>query len=292
MSIISMKSLLESGVHFGHQKRKWHPKMASYIFTDRNGIHIIDLQKTVQKTREAYEAMREYSSEGKEILFVGTKKQAKATVEEEAKRCKMHYVTNRWLGGCLTNWNTIKKSISRLKKLEQMFEDDTVSQEASTKKEVLHLKKECEKKQKIFGGIKNLVSPPDILFVVDISKEEIAVKEAKKLGLIIFGIVDTNSNPELVDYPIPGNDDAIRSIGLFLNTISSAIIEGQGGDVDRPDFNEDIESQEKLSMEYRGEYDETGSFILDQDIAQTKQEKVDVEEDIPSKEDVTEYKEE
>ena len=273
MSVISMKSYWKRSSLWS-STRKWNPKMSPYIFTARNGIHIIDLQKTVQKTKEAYEAMRELTSQGKQVLFVGTKKQARATVEEEAKKCNMHFVTNRWLGGLLTNWPTIKKSINRLKKLEQMFENDTLYEEASTKKEILYLKREYDKKQKSFGGIKNLTSPPDILFVIDPSKEDIAVKEATKLGITIFGIVDTNCNPELIDYPMPGNDDAIRSINLFLKTISSAIIEGTGGSVEQLKFNEEIDLEQD-NLEYQGEYDEFGNFILDEDVAKSsKQEAV------------------
>jgi small subunit ribosomal protein S2 len=264
MSVISMKNLLEAGVHFGHQTRKWNPKMAPYVFTARNGIHIIDLQKTVQKAKEAYDALRKQTAKGKKVLFVGTKKQARGAIEREAKRCNMFYVSNRWLGGLLTNWNTVKKSISRLKKLELMFETNSIDQEAKTKKEQLGLQRELDKLKKTLGGIKDMNTIPDILFVIDPKKEEIAVKEAKSLGLKVFAVIDTNCDPEMIDYAIPGNDDAIRAISLFLETMSNAVLEGTGGIVpDIPTFND--EDPEAMSMDYRGEYDEKGRFIMDEE---------------------------
>ncbi|MCE9500495.1 MAG: 30S ribosomal protein S2 [Leptospira sp.] len=266
MSVISMKSLLEAGVHFGHQTRRWNPKMSPYVFTARNGIHIIDLQKTVQKAKEAYDALRRLTSQGKKVLFVGTKKQARGAIEREAKRCNMFYVSNRWLGGLLTNWNTVKKSIARMKKLEQMLENDSFEQEASTKKEALGLRRELEKLRKTLGGIKDMATIPDILFVIDPKKEEIAVKEAKTLGLKVFAVIDTNCDPEPIDYAIPGNDDAIRAITLFLETMSNAVIEGTGGVVEQSKFSDDFDA-EAMKMDYRGEYDEEGRFILDEESA-------------------------
>jgi small subunit ribosomal protein S2 len=267
-----MKSLLEAGVHFGHQTKKWNPKMSPYVFTARNGIHIIDLQKTVQKAKEAYDALKKLTSQGKKVLFVGTKKQARAAIEKEAKRCNMYYVSNRWLGGLLTNWNTVKKSISRLKRLEQMVETGTLEQEAKTKKEQLALVRELEKLRKTLGGIKDMVTVPEILFVIDPKKEEIAVKEAKSLGLTVFAVIDTNCDPELIDYPIPGNDDAIRAISLFLETMSNAIIEGTGGEVEKPKFSDDDLDEEAMrNMNYQGEYDEEGRFIMDDDTAYAKE---------------------
>jgi len=265
MSVISMKNLLEAGVHFGHQTRKWNPKMSPYVFTARNGIHIIDLQKTVQKAKEAYDALKKYSSQSKKVLFVGTKKQARGAIEREAKRCGMYYVSNRWLGGLLTNWNTVKKSIARLKRLEQMLENNSFEQEARTKKEQLGLQRELEKLRKTLGGIKDMNGIPDILFVIDPKKEEIAVKEAKSLGLKVFAVIDTNCDPELIDYAIPGNDDAIRAITLFLETMANAVIEGTGGEVVQPKFSDEMDEEDMNNMNYRGEYDEMGRFIEDED---------------------------
>ncbi|MCB1156822.1 MAG: 30S ribosomal protein S2 [Leptospiraceae bacterium] len=266
MSVISMKSLLEAGVHFGHQTRRWNPKMSPYVFTARNGIHIIDLQKTVQKTKEAYDALKHLTSQGKKVLFVGTKKQARGAIEREAQRCNMFYVSNRWLGGTLTNWNTVKKSIARLKKLESMEQNNTFETEARTKKEQLGLQRELDKLRKNLGGIKDMNSLPDILFVIDPKKEEIAVKEAKTLGLTVFAVIDTNCDPELIDYAIPGNDDAIRAISLFLETMANAIIEGTGGQVVQPKFSDEFDVDALTnSMDYRGEYDEEGRFIMDED---------------------------
>ncbi len=271
MSVISMKNLLEAGVHFGHQTRKWNPKMSPYVFTARNGIHIIDLQKTVQKAKEAYDALKKLTGQGKKVLFVGTKKQARGAIEREAKRCNMYYVSHRWLGGLLTNWNTVKKSIARLKRLESMMENGTFSQEAGTKREQLGLERELEKLRKTLGGIKDMNGIPDILFVIDPKKEEIAVKEAKALGLTVFAVIDTNCDPELIDYAIPGNDDAIRAITLFLETMANAIIEGTGGEVIQPKFSDDFDEETMQSMNYKGEYDEDGKFIMDDDATYTKE---------------------
>lgn len=227
MSVISMKQLLEAGVHFGHQTRRWNPKMAEYIFTERNGIYIIDLQKTVKKVEEAYDVVKEMAAEGKTILFVGTKKQAQEAIAEEAKRSGMYYVNQRWLGGMLTNYNTIKIRIDRLHQLEKMQEDGTF--DVLPKKEVIKLKNEMEKLEKFLGGIKDMKDMPSLLFVVDPRKERIAVKEAHILGIPVVSIVDTNCDPDEVDYVIPGNDDAIRAVKLLTATMANAVIEGKQG---------------------------------------------------------------
>ena len=232
MSVIAMKQLLEAGVHFGHQTRRWNPKMAEYIFTERNGIYIIDLQKTVKKIEEAYDFIREVSAEGGEILFVGTKKQAQETIKEEAIRVGMHYVDARWLGGMLTNFKTIKKRIERLAQLHKMEEDGTF--DLLPKKEVIGLKGEMEKLEKYLGGIKGMKKAPAAIFIVDPRKERIAIAEAKKLNIPIVAIVDTNCDPEDVDYVIPGNDDAIRAVKLVVSTIANAVVEGREGKAEAP----------------------------------------------------------
>ncbi|MBF8377214.1 30S ribosomal protein S2 [Alicyclobacillus mali] len=229
MAIISMKQLLEAGVHFGHQTRRWNPKMARYIFTERNGIYIIDLQKTVRKVEEAYNFVRDLAAAGGTVLFVGTKKQAQEAVKEEAERCGMFYVNQRWLGGTLTNFNTIQKRIRRLQELERMEEDGTF--EVLPKKEVILLRKERERLEKFLGGIKGMKKLPDALFIIDPRKERIAVAEARKLGIPIVAIVDTNCDPDEIDYVIPGNDDAIRAVRLLTSKIADAVLEGtQGGE--------------------------------------------------------------
>ena len=228
MSVITMKSLLEAGVHFGHQTRRWNPKMAEYIFTERNGIYIIDLQKTVDKVEEAYAFVKEVSTDGGELLFVGTKKQAQEAIESEAKRCGMHYVNQRWLGGMLTNYKTIRKRIDRLHELNKMEEDGIF--DVLPKKEVIQLRHETERLEKFLGGIKEMDKIPDVLFVVDPRKERIAVREAKILGIPVVAIVDTNCDPDEVDYVIPGNDDAIRAVKLLTETIANAVIEGRQGE--------------------------------------------------------------
>ncbi|MGM9934286.1 30S ribosomal protein S2 [uncultured Clostridium sp.] len=229
MSVISMKQLLEAGVHFGHQTRRWNPKMAPYIFTERNGIYIIDLQKTVKKAEEAYNFIKEVAAEGKDILFVGTKKQAQEAIEEEAIRSNMHFVNNRWLGGMLTNFTTIKSRIKKLEDIEKMQEDGTF--EVLPKKEVIKLKGELEKLQKNLGGIRNLdASNVGAMFIVDPRKEKNAILEAKILGIPVVAIVDTNCDPEEVDYVIPGNDDAIRAVKLITAKMADAIIEGRQGE--------------------------------------------------------------
>ncbi|MBO8141029.1 MAG: 30S ribosomal protein S2 [Firmicutes bacterium] len=227
MAVISMKQLLESGVHFGHQTRRWNPKMAQYIFTERNGIYIIDLQKTVRKVEEAYKFVRELSQRDGILLFVGTKKQAHNTVREEAERCGMFYVNERWLGGMLTNFQTIKSRIQRLKELEQMETDGSF--ERLPKKEVMQLRKEKEKLQRYLGGIREMNRLPDAVFIVDPRKEKIAVHEARKLGIPIIAIVDTNCDPDLIDYVIPGNDDAIRAVRLLTSKMADAVLEGREG---------------------------------------------------------------
>lgn len=224
MAIISMKQLLEAGVHFGHQTRRWNPKMARYIFTERNGIYIIDLQKTVRKVEEAYNFVRDLAADGKTILFVGTKKQAQDAVKEEASRSGMYYVNQRWLGGTLTNFPTIQKRIARLLELERMEEEGTF--ELLPKKEVILLHKEMERLEKFLGGIKTMKKQPSAMFIIDPRKERIAVAEAQKLGIPIVAIVDTNCDPDEIDYVIPGNDDAIRAVKLLTNKMAEAVLEG------------------------------------------------------------------
>ena len=228
MAVISMKQLLEAGVHFGHQTRRWNPKMAKYIFTERNGIYIIDLQKTVKKVDEAYAFLRDIAAEGKSVLFVGTKKQAQEAIKEEALRANMFYVNERWLGGMMTNFQTIQKRVNRLKELEAMEADGTF--EVLTKKEVQGLRHEMEKLEKYLGGIKEMNKLPGALFVVDPRKERIAVAEARKLNIPIVAIVDTNCDPDEVDYVIPGNDDAIRAVKLLTGRMADAIMEGRQGE--------------------------------------------------------------
>ena len=227
MAVVSMKQLLEAGVHFGHQTRRWNPKMAPYIFTERNGIYIIDLQKTVKKFEEAYNFVRDLSANGGTLLFVGTKKQAAEAIKEEAERCGMYYVNVRWPGGMLTNYKTIKRSISRLNQLNKMQEDGTF--DLLPKKEVAGLQKEIFDMEKSYGGIKTMERLPDAIFIVDPHKEHIAVLEAKKLGIPVIAIVDTNCDPDDADYVIPGNDDAIRAIKLISSVMADAIIEGRQG---------------------------------------------------------------
>ncbi|HHU78574.1 MAG TPA: 30S ribosomal protein S2 [Clostridiales bacterium] len=228
MAVVSMKQLLEAGVHFGHQTRRWNPKMAPYIFTDRNGIYIIDLQKTVRKMEEAYNFIRDLSAEGKEILMVGTKKQAQESIEAEAKRCGMFYVTQRWLGGMLTNFHTIRKRIDRLNELDEMETNGAF--DVLPKKEVIKLRLERDKLEKNLGGIREMKRLPGAVFVVDPRKERIAISEARKLGIPVVAIVDTNCDPDEVDYVIPGNDDAIRAVKLFASKIADAVLEGRQGE--------------------------------------------------------------
>ena len=249
MAVVAMKQLLEAGVHFGHQTRRWDPKMAEYIFQARNGIHIIDLQKTSKKLDEAYSFVKEQAEEGKTVLFVGTKKQAQECMKEAALKCGMYYVDQRWLGGMLTNFGTIKTRIQRLKDLETMAEDGTF--DVLPKKEVILLKKEMEKLEKNLGGIKEMDKLPGVIFLVDPKKERIAILEAKKLGIPVVGLVDTNCNPEEVDYAIPGNDDAIRAVKLIADVMANAVIEGKQGESFEPEMEEQIAetSEEATSIE-------------------------------------------
>ena len=228
MSVISMKQLLEAGAHFGHQTRRWNPKMAEYIYTERNGIYIIDLQKSVGKVDEAYKAVSDIAAEGGTILFVGTKKQAQEAVQTEAERCGMYYVNERWLGGMLTNFKTIQSRIKRLKDIEKMAEDGTF--DVLPKKEVVNIKKEWDKLEKNLGGIKDMKRIPDAIFVVDPKKEKICVQEAHSLGITLIGIADTNCDPEELDYVIPGNDDAIRAVKLIVSKMADAVIEANQGE--------------------------------------------------------------
>ena len=228
MSVVAMKQLLEAGVHFGHQTRRWDPRMAEYIFQARNGIHIIDLQKTSKKLDDAYEFVRAQAEEGKNILFVGTKKQAQECVKEAAEKCGMFYINERWLGGTLTNFNTIRTRVERLTELERMEEDGTF--DILPKKEVALLRKEMDKLNKNLGGIKEMTEIPDVMFVVDPKKEHIAILEAKKLNIPVVGLIDTNCNPNDVDYVIPGNDDAIRAVKLMTDVMANAVIEGRQGE--------------------------------------------------------------
>ncbi len=249
MAVVAMKQLLEAGVHFGHQTRRWDPKMAEYIFQARNGIHIIDLQKTSKKLDEAYSFVKEQAEEGKTILFVGTKKQAQECMKEAALKCGMYYVDQRWLGGMLTNFETIRKRVQRLKDLETMQEDGTF--DILPKKEVILLKKEMEKLEKNLGGIKEMDKLPSVIFLVDPKKERIAILEAKKLGIPVVGLVDTNCNPEELDYPIPGNDDAIRAVKLIADVMANAVIEGKQGESFETEMQEEqvAESEEPTSIE-------------------------------------------
>lgn len=247
MAVVAMKQLLEAGVHFGHQTRRWEPRMAEYIFQARNGIHIIDLQKTSKKIDEAYAFIKEQAEEGKTVLFVGTKKQAQECIKEAAEKCGMYYVDQRWLGGMLTNFNTIKSRIKRLKDLERMSEDGTF--EVLPKKEVINLKKEMDKLESNLGGIKNMEEIPGVIFLVDPKKERNAVLEARKLNIPLVGIIDTNCNPEDLDYPIPGNDDAIRAVKLITDVMANAVIEGkQGESFEQEMVSEEVESIEEVAQ--------------------------------------------
>ena len=240
MSVISMKQLLEAGVHFGHQTRRWNPKMAPYIYTERNGIYIIDLQKTVGMVEDAYKAVADIAADGGTILFVGTKKQAQDAIAVEAERCGMYYVNERWLGGMLTNFKTIQSRIARLKAIETMEQDGTF--EVLPKKEVIELKKELAKLQKNLGGIKEMKRLPDAIFVVDPKKERICVQEAHTLGIPLIGICDTNCDPEELDYVIPGNDDAIRAVKLIVSKMADAVIEAKQGEAEEAAYEEAAET--------------------------------------------------
>ena len=240
MAVVSMKQLLEAGVHFGHQTRRWNPKMAKYIFTERNGIYIIDLQKTVKKLDEAYNFVRDIAAEGGSVLFVGTKKQAQDSVREEAQRCGMHYVNARWLGGMLTNFRTIRRRIDRMAQINKMREDGTF--EMLPKKEVAKLELELEKLEKFLGGVKEMEQLPKAMFIVDPRKERIAVSEARKLNIPIVAIVDTNCDPDEIDYVIPGNDDAIRAVKLIAGAMADAVLEGN-----RYTYSEEAAAQEEAA---------------------------------------------
>ena len=255
MAVVAMKQLLEAGVHFGHQTRRWDPRMAEYIFQARNGIHIIDLQKTSKKLDEAYAFLKEQAEEGKTVLFVGTKKQAQECVKEAAEKCGMYYVNQRWLGGTLTNFGTIRKRIERLEELEKMQEDGTF--DVLPKKEVILLKKEMDKLEKNLGGIKEMTQIPDVIFVVDPKKEHIAVQEAKKLNIPLVGLVDTNCDPNDVDYVIPGNDDAIRAVKLVTDVLANAVIEGKQGESLEAEEEQPVEESEEPSMEEVAQNEET-----------------------------------
>ncbi|HPB42403.1 MAG TPA: 30S ribosomal protein S2 [Sphaerochaeta sp.] len=287
MSVVTMKSLLESGVHFGHQTKRWNPKMARFIFSERNGIHIIDLQKTSACIIEAYDAVRGVVKQGKSVLFVGTKKQAQQAIETEAKRCGMPYVNHRWLGGMLTNFSTIKKSIATLKKIERMENDGTFN--ALTMKEISLLEKQKEKLEKNLGGIKDMKELPGAIFVIDTKKEAIAIAEATRLGIPVIAVVDTNCDPTYITYPIPGNDDAIRAISLFVEIIANAVIDADNeagiqiieslGDDDEP-----IEEPE-VSKKDDDDDDEAIVYSTDDDADYSKFEDEEEEEDDRTDED-------
>jgi len=247
MAVVAMKQLLEAGVHFGHQTRRWDPKMAEYIFQARNGIHIIDLQKTSKKLDEAYSFIKQQAADGKTILFVGTKKQASECVKEAALKCNMYYIDQRWLGGMLTNFGTIRTRIERLKKLEEMQSDGTF--DVLPKKEVSKLKNEMEKLEKNLGGIKEMETLPGALFIVDPKKERIAILEARKLNIPVVGLIDTNCNPEDLDFPIPGNDDAIRAVKLITDVMANAVIEGREGVTIDMNIEENVTSEDSVDME-------------------------------------------
>ncbi len=280
MAVVAMKQLLEAGVHFGHQTRRWDPKMAEYIFQARNGIHIIDLQKTSKKLDEAYSFVKEQVEEGKTVLFVGTKKQAQDCIKEAAEKCSMYFINQRWLGGMLTNFDTIQGRISRLNKLEEMSQDGTF--DVLPKKEVIGLKKEMEKLERNLGGIKTMNEKPGLIFVVDPKKEHIAISEARKLNIPVVGLVDTNCNPNDVDYVIPGNDDAIRAVKLIADCIANAVIEGRQG--------EDAVIEDN-QMEAMAEAEETTS--VETMVSNEKEEVVEEAEEVEEKvEEVVEEKKE
>lgn len=290
MAVVTMKNLLESGVHFGHQTRRWDPRMKKYIFAERNGIHIIDLQKTIASIKEAYDVVRKTVVEGKSILFIGTKKQAQQAIEQEAKRCGMFYVSNRWLGGMLTNFATIKQSILRLKKIEKMEIDGTF--EELTKKEIARLRKERARLEKNLGGIKEMRELPGAVFIIDTRKEAIAVAEAKRSGVPIIAIVDTNCDPTDIDYPVPGNDDAIRAITLFTQIIANAVVEADNEigleviETLQDDDEEDTYGAEQAEDESRLEDDGDLETVA---VAETVGEQTDESSQSFTKEDYSDY---
>ena len=260
MSVVTMKELLEAGVHFGHQTRKWNPKMKKFIFTERNGIYIIDLQKSMKKIEEAYDFLRSVAADGGKILFVGTKKQAQDAIESEAKRSNSYYVNQRWLGGMLTNSVTIRKSVDKLYKINEMEEDGTF--DLLPKKEVIAIQREQARLNRDLGGIKEMTELPDAIFIVDPKKDQIAVNEANKLGIPIVGTVDTNCDPEELDFPIPANDDAIRSVKLITKLMADAIIEGRQGEQlsEEEDLNEGYDTEEEFDDEDVEDYDESDDY--------------------------------
>ncbi|WP_297281091.1 30S ribosomal protein S2 [uncultured Anaerococcus sp.] len=277
MAVVSMKKLLEAGVHFGHQTRRWNPKMARYIFTERNGIYIIDLQKTAVQIEDAYAMVRDIVAEGGDVLFVGTKKQAQDAIEQEAKRCGQYYVSNRWLGGMLTNFDTIRKSINKLKRYEQMEEDGTF--DLLPKKEVLQYQKEMDKLEKNLGGIKEMEKLPDVLFVVDPGEESIAVHEARILGIPVVAIVDTNCDPDEVDLAIPGNDDAIRAVKLITSVMADAVVEAnQGSEFDpsndnlEEEFVEESDDEENENQSEETNEDKEEVELSNEDLANAAEE--------------------
>ncbi len=253
MAVITMKQLLEAGVHFGHRTRSWNPKMAPYIYTERNGIHIIDLQKSVNMVDTAYKAVADIASQGGTVLFVGTKKQAQDAIREAAEKCGMYYVNQRWLGGMLTNFRTIQSRIQRLRTIERMAEDGTF--EVLPKKEVIQIKKEWEKLEKNIGGIKEMRKLPDAIFIIDPKKEKICVQEARSLGITLIGMCDTNCDPEELDYVIPGNDDAIRAVKLIVDAMANAVVEAKQGEImtDAPAKAEEAEETEEAVEEEKTE---------------------------------------
>ncbi len=274
MAVVTMKNLLESGVHFGHQTKRWDPRMKKFIFAERNGIHIIDLQKTIVAIKDAYEMIRQTVLQGKSILFIGTKKQAQQAIEKEATACGMYYVNNRWLGGMLTNFSTIKKSLMRLKKLEKMEVDGTF--ESLTKKEVSKLIKEKQRLEKNLGGIKEMKDVPGAIFIIDTRKEAIAVAEARRMGIPIVAVVDTNCDPTGIDYPIPGNDDAIRAITLFTSIISKAVIEADNEiGLEVIENLQDDEDEQGLVTATEGREDTAESAESTEDPAEAKEEEVE-----------------
>mgnify|MGYP001342234453 CR=1 FL=1 len=270
MSVVSMKSLLEAGVHFGHQTKRWNPKMKPYIYTERNGIYIIDLQKSLKKLEEAYEFVRELSSQGKKILYVGTKKQAREAIEQEAKRAGMFYVNQSWKGGLLTNFATIRKRIDYLFEIEEMEEDGTF--ENLPKKEVMLLTREKEKLHRFYDGIRDMEKLPDAIFIIDQVKEKLAIHEARLLGIPVIGIVDTNCDPDQVDYPIPGNDDAIRAIKLFSNAMTNAVMEGLAA--------RDAEEDEQLAEASEEVVEETEEVVEEtEEVEELPEEETEEEEE-------------
>ncbi|MFO3716206.1 MULTISPECIES: 30S ribosomal protein S2 [Anaerococcus] len=272
MAVVSMKKLLEAGVHFGHQTRRWNPKMSRYIFTERNGIYIIDLQKTATQIEDAYEMIRDIVADGGDVLFVGTKKQAQDAIEQEAKRSGQYYVSNRWLGGMLTNFDTIRKSIDKLKRYEQMEEDGTF--DLLPKKEVLQYQKEMDRLEKNLGGIKDMEKLPDVLFVVDPGEESIAVHEARILGIPVVAIVDTNCDPDEVDLAIPGNDDAIRAVKLITSIIADAVVEANQGsefDPSAEEFFQEDEEESSVEDDETSE-EETENSVSDEELENAAEE--------------------